>query len=451
MMASAAVLALEGFGVAFGEKVVLRDVHLALPAVGCTVLMGPSGTGKSTLLRTLAGYNTANPSLRSWGRARYAGAECEGSHRPALVMQNSRLLVSNVFDNLVAGLRDRAALTRQMQLERIAEALDHAGLPYLMDRLWDKVVEQGAEDQRAIAILRQSMSAPALLMVDEPTSALNGDAATRLLELLQRLAAHRAVLVVLHHLQQARQIAGQAVLLANGVVEEAQASPSFFVAPRRERTRLFLATGSCPEDTHEAGATVSGELSPRAVGQQRAVPSAACGPRGFLWLLPAALAGTPWPGIVHDVQYDLRALQAVGVTRLVSLTEEPFDAVIARQFGIECRAFPIQDMHAPACSQAIAICAALDEDLAAGEVVAVHCRAGLGRTGTVLAGYLLWRARGQLGALQALEHVRRIEPQWVQSAMQVAFLEEFAMLVANMSGPSGPQRPAGRVDEAAGA
>jgi atypical dual specificity phosphatase len=452
-MASATVLALDGFGVAFGEKVVLRDVHLSLPPLGCTVLMGPSGTGKSTLLRTLAGYNTANPSLRTWGHARYAGRACEGAHRPALVMQNSRLLVANVFDNLVGGLPDRAALTRQMQLERVADALAGTGQAHLLDRLSQKVVEQGPADQRAIAILRQAMASPALLMVDEPTAGLDASPADRLLELLERLAAGRAVLVVLHHLQQAKRIAGQAVLLANGIVEEAQPSPRFFEAPRRERTRLFLATGSCPEDTHEAGATVPGELSPRTIVQQRAIASAACGPRGFLWLLPGALAGTPWPGIVHPVQYDLGALQAVGITRLVSLTEEPFDPAAAAPFGIRCRAFPMPDMHAPTLPQAIAICRALDEDLAAGEVVAVHCRAGLGRTGTVLAAYLLWQGQGELGALQALEQVRRIEPQWVQSSPQVAFLEEFALVVAGMSGSTGPHRsrPAGRADDADGA
>jgi len=53
----------------------------------------------------------------------------------------------------------------------------------------------------------------------------------------------------------------------------------------------------------------------------------------------------------------------------------------------------------------------------------VHCRAGLGRTGTVLAAHLIWEGKG---SLSALEYVRRIEPRWVQSEAQVKFLEAFS-------------------------
>lgn len=155
-------------------------------------------------------------------------------------------------------------------------------------------------------------------------------------------------------------------------------------------------------------------------------PSAARGPRGFTWLLAGRLAGTPWPGIVQPLGYDLDALRSVGVTRLVSLTEEPFDAAIALPYGIVCESCPMPDMHPPTPEQARHLCGAIDAWLLHGDVVAVHCRAGLGRTGTVLAAYWLWRAGGALGAVRALEDVRRLEPGWVQSRAQVDFLEEFA-------------------------
>jgi atypical dual specificity phosphatase len=135
--------------------------------------------------------------------------------------------------------------------------------------------------------------------------------------------------------------------------------------------------------------------------------------------------------VVHDVRYDLDALRSVGITRLISLTEEPFDAVLAAEFGISCLASPMPDMAPPTLAQGLVLCRAIDRALAAGEVVAVHCHAGLGRTGTVLAAYWLWRGCGRIGAPQALEDVRRIEPGWVQSESQLRFLEEFARVVAN--------------------
>lgn len=452
------VLQLEGFGIAFGDKVVLADVGFVLPERGCTVLLGPSGTGKSTLLRTLAGYNQGNPSLTTWGRALYSGVPCAASHRPGLVMQNSKLLVSNVLENLVCELPGRGALTQRMQVARVAQLLEELGHVYLMDCLFQKVVERSAGEQRAIAILRQAMAQPHLLMVDEPTTGLDAGQAAPLLDLLTRIASRRAVLVVLHHLQQARRIADQAVLLANGVVEEVQASPAFFERPGSECAKVFLVTGSCPERTHErppAGDQASGAPALSEPRAHRTAPppavSAACGPRGFLWLMPGQLAGTPWPGIVHGPRYDLDALRTVGVTRLISLTEDPFSAVLAADFGIVCSASPMPDMQPPSIEQALALCRAIDVDLASGEVVAVHCRAGLGRTGTVLAAYRLWRGRGALSALQALEDVRRIEPGWVQSVSQVKFLEEFALVVANRAAgdPAANDPDAARDDAAA--
>jgi atypical dual specificity phosphatase len=98
------------------------------------------------------------------------------------------------------------------------------------------------------------------------------------------------------------------------------------------------------------------------------------------------------------------------------------------EYGIRCIRSPMPDMGAPGIEQAIELCQTLDRLIAEREVVAVHCRAGLGRTGTVLASYLIWEGAS---ALEALDAVRRIEPRWVQSDTQAAFLEEFAHHLAN--------------------
>ena len=101
-------LDLQGYGVAFGERVVLSSVDMVLPKMGVTALLGPAGTGKSTLQRTLAGFNDANPSLRTWGEARLAGLAVGATARPALVCQSARMITASVLDNLVHGLASRA-------------------------------------------------------------------------------------------------------------------------------------------------------------------------------------------------------------------------------------------------------------------------------------------------------------------------------------------------------
>ena len=85
------ILELRGYGVGFAHKVVLAEIDLNIADRGVNVLLGPCGTGKSTLLRTLAGHNNPNPSLRTWGEASFLGAPLGGDELPALLFVERRL------------------------------------------------------------------------------------------------------------------------------------------------------------------------------------------------------------------------------------------------------------------------------------------------------------------------------------------------------------------------
>jgi atypical dual specificity phosphatase len=254
-------------------------------------------------------------------------------------------------------------------------------------------------------------------------------------------------LVVLRNLMVARRVADRIVLLANGTIQEAGAADAFFAQPSSECGRLFLATGSCPEASRASADDAIEPLSDKdgdeSLDKTVVAPhvSQAVGPRGFLWVLPGRLAGTPWPGIVQDVDYDLRALQAAGITHLVALTEQRLDDAVLARYGMGCTHSAMPDMQPPTEAQALELCQRMDHLLAEGETLAIHCRAGLGRTGTVLTAYWLWLGRGHRSALKALEDMRRIEPMWVQSQSQVDFLETFAACVARRALTDGAHNP----------
>ncbi len=454
------VIELDGFGLSFHEKVVLQSVSFNLAPQGCHVLLGPSGTGKSALLRTLAGFNDAHPAAQSWGKALYRGRALTPDNRPPLMVQKAQLMVATVLDNLQSGLPDRARMTRAAQLEHIERTVEALGETWVTGAFATPVVNLSLRQQRIVSILRASLADPAVLMLDEPTTGMGEADAQALIDLIKRLARQRALLVVMHHLAQTRSMADQVLLLASGRVQEHADAQAFFDAPQSAAAQQFVRTGSCPEMALEPLAAAvdpqperpapaseadhpastpahsTGQAHPTAqrsrqsrsdiIVPSRPAKSAACGPRGFVWLMPGQLAGTPWPGIIRDMDDDLDDLQRVGITRLINLTEKAMDPQALERYRIQSSWLPIPDMQAPTATEAARLCADIDAWLSQSEVVALHCRGGLGRTGTLLAAYWLWHGHGERTAVEAVERIRQLNQHMIQSSEQVQFLERFS-------------------------
>jgi atypical dual specificity phosphatase len=381
-------------------------------------------------LRALAGFNDPNPHFRTWGEAVYGGEPLGDHDRPALVSQSARLMMATILENIVHNLPERTTLTSAQQRDLSVRLLHKAGLDNLADRLDYPVVDLPLAHQRLLAVIRLAAAGPRLLLLDEPTTNLSDDDAEILLEYVRREGERRAVLVVLHNQAQARLVGDHTALLAGGRVQEALPTTQFFEAPQTRAAQQFIKFGSCSvaaPDADPAQLEPDTAPPPPLPGAARFAMSESFGPRGFLWLKRGLLAGTPLPGVFYDVDYDMKALQRVGVTALVNLTENEFDSETLREYDIRGIWSPVLDMGAPSIEQACQLCKQIDELIGASNIVAVHCRAGLGRTGTVLAAYLIWEGAS---ALDALEKVRSVEPRWVQSEEQVRFLEEFAGSIA---------------------
>lgn len=425
-------LSLQQFGVAYSDRVVLSSIDLKVMTPAIMNIVGPSGTGKSTLLRTIAGFNEHIPTLRTWGSAFYRDADLSEANRPMLVSQNSRLLTSTLIENLLHGTAERFAATPEEKYERAQQILRALDLVSLSDSLYRPVVELPLVTQRLIAIARCVAEDPALLLIDEPTFGLADDDAKPILRLLRSQAECRSLIVVLHNQQQVKELGGATTLIAGGIVQETAPTDVFFQAACTEHAREFIATGTCSAPSPDANAAdLSTGVRPklRPLPANIPPPSESLGPRGFVWLKPGKLAGTPRPGVVVDIERDLEALKRVGVASLISLTMTPVDPAPLERYGIVAYWYPIPDMCAPSIETAREICHKIQCLTDHNHTVAVHCRAGLGRTGTILVAYLIWCGES---AIQSLETARRFEPKWVQSQAQIDFLEQFAAaLVGN--------------------
>lgn len=431
------ILELDEYGVAFGDKIILSSVDMKVPVRGNVVLLGPAGIGKSTLLRSICGINYANPSFRSWGKAVYAGDEiAEDREGPSLVSQNAKLMMSTILENLVYELPERHSLQKYQQVDVAKRLLERAGLESLINRLDDNVIDLPLGVQRHLAIVRTSAANPKLICIDEPTTDLDEEYVDVLLKYISEESERRAVITILHNQSHAKKLEGMVALLAGGWIHEFGSDKKFYSEPQSKAGKQFVKSGSCavigPEYDEEALQyidTESVELPPPLPKEAKNFVSDSLGPRNFLWLKKGMLAGTPQPGLVTELDYDLQALKRVGVTKLITLRKNQLDPEPIARYGIENLWFPINDMEAPTVEQALEWCERVENFMREGEVVAYHCKAGLGRTGTMLAAQLIWEG---LEALDALEKARRVEPRWVQSDEQVAFLQDFEKVIAEL-------------------
>ena len=152
------------------------------------------------------------------------------------------------------------------------------------------------------------------------------------------------------------------------------------------------------------------------------------------WAIPGVLAGMPMPfvhperrlnlgGSLNGYEDELPELYAAGIRAVVSLLNIPSDQAVFESAGFSFLCLPVPDGGAPTMDQALAFVGFLEEQRRAQRAVAVHCEAGLGRTGTMLAVYLI--SQGDTAEV-AIRRVRDVEKVAVETARQIFFLEEFA-------------------------
>ena len=451
MNSSTHCLRAAGFGAAFGAKVVLADIDLTLPRGSITVLLGPSGSRKSTLLHAMSGRYAGHPRFTEWGSVEYEGKPLGEGNRPRLVQQNAQLMAATVFHALADPVRERLSRSPAEVRAWCTELVQRMGVPELAALFDQSTLELTPLLQRAVAILREAVTEPALLMVDEPTADLSDYDAYVLLELLREVARTSTLLVVLHNQKHAASLADRMALLAGGRVQEARGMEEFLSSPMSAAGQQFVRTGSCavpapdadpamlaegvaPPDLGHLPARVLTALSGTSAGAQwptkghgaetrsAAAASAAGAPLGFAWLEPGRLAGTPLPGVVNDMDHDLAALKRVGISHLITLTERDLPQDALKRHGLANLHLPIRDHEAPSLGQIQMLLKRMETLMAQGEVLAVHCLAGRGRTGTVLAA---WWIREGLTAQEALRRVRLLDAHYVQSAEQEAFLQRY--------------------------
>ena len=220
-----------------GGATLLDDVTLELPRAGITAIVGPSGAGKTSLLRLLNRLDDP-----TGGEIDFDGQAIRDypvralRRRVGFVFQRPSMFSGTVRDNLqaAADLGDGAeAPPFGLVLEAVGLDATFAGR--------EAARLSGGEQQR-VSIARALMTRPQVLLLDEPTSALDPEVAARLLATIQRLGRERGVAVVMvtHRLHEARHASAYTAMLEAGRLVEAGETRQVFSAPRSARARAYL-------------------------------------------------------------------------------------------------------------------------------------------------------------------------------------------------------------------
>jgi len=147
---------------------------------------------------------------------------------------------------------------------------------------------------------------------------------------------------------------------------------------------------------------------------------------GFSWIEPDTLAAMARPGRERDLEEDLAWLQSAGIRVLVSLTEEPVPEKTLGKYGMEGLHLPVEDFTPPTLAQIDRFLEEVDRARQEGFALGIHCTAGKGRTGTMLAAYLVTRG---LSAEEAIAEIRDRRPGSVETPAQEERVAEFARTV----------------------
>jgi phosphate transport system ATP-binding protein len=227
----------------------LHNINLALADRSITAFIGPSGCGKSTLLRVMNRMYALYPNQRAEGEVLIGGRDilaatvdvAELRYRVGMVFQKPTPFPMSVFDNVAFGLRLAGGIrTADLKL-RVETALRDAAI---WDEVKDKLQADGRSlsggQQQRICIARAIAVQPEVLLLDEPTAALDPISTLRVEETLQALREKYCIVVVTHNLQQAARVSNVTGFMFMGELVEIGPSGQIFTAPKHRRTDDYI-------------------------------------------------------------------------------------------------------------------------------------------------------------------------------------------------------------------
>lgn len=234
----------------FGAKKILSDVSIGFERGTITALIGPTGSGKSTFLRTLNRMNDKVASFRHGGDVLLDGESIWSPQRDLLslrrrvgmLFQRPNPFPMSIRDNVVAGVRAHGIAKGKEQLNVVAEErLRQVGLwDAVKDRLNDSPYRLSGGQQQLLCLARALAVGPDVLLLDEPTSALDPLSTEAVESMLRTMTPALSLIIVTHNLGQAHRIADQTMFFYDGRLVEYGPTQQIFENPQQPDTERYV-------------------------------------------------------------------------------------------------------------------------------------------------------------------------------------------------------------------
>lgn len=233
----------------FHHRLVLDRVSLTIAANSVTSIIGPTGTGKSTLLRCFNRSNDLIEGMRTQGEVWFDDQNICDSRldvgilrkRVAHVLQSSTIFPTSIFENVAFGPRVAGVLASGQLREAVEIGLRRGGLwEEVRDDLKERASKLSAGQQYRLCIARALATQPDVLLLDEPALALDPNVTTQVEDLIFELKNELTIVAATNCVQQAARISDFTALLLNGQVVESGLTTDVFTNPKDMRTEDYV-------------------------------------------------------------------------------------------------------------------------------------------------------------------------------------------------------------------
>jgi len=244
------VMIARGVSVFYGEKCAIRDVNLDIGRSQVLALIGASGCGKSTFLRCLNRMNDTIASARVEGLITLDGHDIYAPKqdvaqlraRVGIVFQKPTPFPHSIYDNVAYGPRIHGLTSRRADLDDLVRlSLERAGLwDEVKDRLSQAGTSLSGGQQQRLCIARTIAVSPEVILMDEPSSALDPIASAKVEDLIDELKQNYAIVIVTHNMQQAARVSQFTAYFHMGNLIEVGSTDMIFTNPREKLTEDYI-------------------------------------------------------------------------------------------------------------------------------------------------------------------------------------------------------------------